>query len=294
MRLAVGYTASILRLFSVLNSADKVEIDLNLLGVIFLLPWLAALINNDFFDKLSHEFGRQLPNISVLFHDFQKAVGVEQLILLGVDFCLCGRFMAFTALYQDYMLYYLLTGTAIAPTKNGKADFEAIDKMELADKKEQLAAIDKLNPKGANIVSFTILQSLNEFLYFEFTELLKQGLRVRKCRNCGRYFVLKSKHETFYCDRTAENGLTCKAIGNKAEYLKKLAEDAPLLDYERIYKAHYAKMMRDEAKEMPADDKIGAARKAFTFWAETAKETRQQYVAGGISETEFAKKLELQ
>lgn len=31
-----------------------------------------------------------------------------------------------------------------------------IGKMEIADKKEQLAAIGKLNPKGANVVSFCI------------------------------------------------------------------------------------------------------------------------------------------
>lgn len=203
-----------------------------------------------------------------------------------------GRFMAFTALHQEFMFYYLLTGTAIAPTQNGKADFEAIDKANTTDKKEQLAMIDKLNPEGANIVSFTVLQSLDEFLYFEFTELLKQGLQVRRCRNCDKYFVLKSKHETFYCDRKVDNNRTCKEIGNKLEYQKKLAKNAILKKYEQIYKAHYAKMMRDEAKEVPMGDEIGVARKCFLQWTAGATDKRRQYVDGTLDEIMFIKAIE--
>lgn len=182
-------------------------------------------------------------------------------------------------------------GTAIAPTKKGKADFQFIDKMDFAGKKEQLAAIDKLNHKGANIVSFTILQSLDEFLCYELTELLKQGLGVRKCRNCGQYFVLKSKHKTVCCDRAAGNDHSCKEIGNQLEYQKKPPENAALLRYKRIYKRRYSKMLRDEAKEVPTVDK-SAARQKFLAWSESAKAARQQSLAGNISAENFERQLE--
>lgn len=114
---------------------------------------------------------------------------------------------------------------------------------------------------------------------------------MRKCRNCGLYFVLKSKHETFYCDRRANNDRSCKEIGNKLEYQKKLAENAALLCYERIYKRRYSKMLRDEAKEVPTSDK-GAARQTFLTWSESAKAARQQYLAGNISAENFERQLE--
>lgn len=257
------------------------------------------------FGKLNSVFASELSEskqIKIAVQVLEEVITLQQMFMDGLTMCCdidfdsegitqSGRFIAFMALHQEFMFCYLLTGTAIAPTKNGKADFGTLDKMEIADKKEQLAAIDKLNQKGANIVSFTILQSFDEFLYFEFTELLKQGIQVRKCRNCGRYFVLKSKHETFYCDRTIGNDRSCKEIGNKLEYQKKLSEDAALLRYERIYKRRYSKMLRDEAKEVPTVDK-SVARQTFLAWSESAKAARRQYLAGNISAEDFERQLE--
>lgn len=202
-----------------------------------------------------------------------------------------GRFLAFLARHQEFMFYHLLTGTAIAATKNGKIDFAVLDKIDTKDKKEQLAIIDKLNEQGANIVSYTLLQGLDEFLYFEFTELLKQGLRVRKCRHCGKYFVLKSQHETFYCDRLTSGNKSCKVIGNKLEYQKKVAADALLQCYERKYKANHAQFGRKSEKEITADE-MGKAKTLQKQWSKQAQKMRKAYLEGDISATEFSEWLD--
>lgn len=59
-----------------LNFPYKVEIHINLLGIVFLLPRLTAVMDNDFFNKLPHQFRRQFLNIGVLIHNFQKTVGI--------------------------------------------------------------------------------------------------------------------------------------------------------------------------------------------------------------------------
>lgn len=203
-----------------------------------------------------------------------------------------GLFLAFTAKHQDFMNYPLLTGTAIAPIKGGKIDFDRIDKInaeDITDKKEQLAIVDKLNDKGANLVMFTVLQDFADFLYFEFTELLKQGLQIRKCKLCGQYFVLQSKHLTLFCDRTYQGKRTCKQVGNKLEYDRRIAADPALREYERIYKARHAQMERDEQKESSAD--AGMAKMNFSKWANSAKELRKQYIIGEICREKFVDML---
>ncbi|MDD2959729.1 MAG: DUF6076 domain-containing protein [Lachnospiraceae bacterium] len=195
-----------------------------------------------------------------------------------------GLFLVFTAKHQDFMNYHLLAGMAIAPTRDGNIDFEVIDNVnadKVTDKKEQLAIVDKLNEKGANPVSFTMLQDFADFLYFEFAELLKQGLQIRKCRLCEKYFALQNKHKTLFCDRIYSGKRTCKQVGNKQEYDRWIAADPALQEYERIYKARHAQMERDEQKESPADS--GRAKQAFGEWSKNVRKLRKQYFAEEIS-----------
>lgn len=204
-----------------------------------------------------------------------------------------GSFLAFTAKHQDFISYYLQTGIMVAPTKGEKVDFDAVNSVANADKKEQLVKTDKLKDKGANLANYTVLENFADFLYYEFTELLKQGLTIRRCRYCGQYFVLKSKHPTYYCDRKQEKGRSCKQIGSKREYLNRLASDPALQEYERIYKLRHAKMERDEQKERPTD-KISRAKKEFLNWSKQAQKKRKDYLNGQVCLTEFQSWMEQQ
>lgn len=197
-----------------------------------------------------------------------------------------GLFLAFTAKHQDFICYYLQTGVMVAPTKGEKVDFDAVNSIADSDKKEQLARTDKLKDKGANLASYTLMENFADFLYYEFTELLKQGLAVRRCKNCGQYFVLKSKHPTYYCDRKQGKGRTCKQIGGKREYQNRLASDPALQEYERIYKLHHAQMERDEQKESPTEQ-ISRAKKEFLEWSKQAQKMRKQYLAKKIDKESF-------
>ena len=39
-------------------------------------------------------------------------------------------------------------------------------------------------------------------------QLLKSDIGMRKCKRCGKYFIMKGNYDTNYCDRIVE-GETC-------------------------------------------------------------------------------------
>ena len=47
------------------------------------------------------------------------------------------------------------------------------------------------------------VQTVEEMLELEFTKMLEQNIRFRKCKRCGRYFIMNGNYETRYCDRVA-------------------------------------------------------------------------------------------
>lgn len=59
---------------------------------------------------------------------------------------------------------------------------------------------------------------------------------IRKCQNCGYYFVPSNLKETKYCNVEYENtGKTCRQIGKELAYKKSLKEDALLDKYRKRY-----------------------------------------------------------
>lgn len=49
-------------------------------------------------------------------------------------------------------------------------------------------------------VSYRI-RSIRGLLELEFTKILEQNIRFRKCKRCGMYFIMKGNYDTNYCDR---------------------------------------------------------------------------------------------
>ena len=59
---------------------------------------------------------------------------------------------------------------------------------------------------------------------------------IRKCQNCGYYFVPSNLKETKYCNvEYKETGKTCRQIGKELAYKKSLKEDTLLDKYRKRY-----------------------------------------------------------
>lgn len=71
----------------------------------------------------------------------------------------------------------------------------------------------------------------------DFKEFMaKERHIIRRCENCGKYFIPNTLKETKYCDELFENTKkTCRQIGKELAYKKSLKEDKALDMYRRRY-----------------------------------------------------------
>lgn len=100
--------------------------------------------------------------------------------------------------------------------------------------------------------SYTV-DSLRDMLYLEFTKMLEENIRVRKCARCGRYFILKGNYATQYCSRVVEGGTrTCQQLAAQENYQAKVkgkgGENAWGI-FQRYYKRYLARAKVGTIKE---------------------------------------------
>lgn len=56
--------------------------------------------------------------------------------------------------------------------------------------------------------------NISSVCYAILEELLKtDNYPIKKCQNCGMYFIPNSRLDEIYCDYSKENGKTCKGQG---------------------------------------------------------------------------------
>lgn len=92
-------------------------------------------------------------------------------------------------------------------------------------------------------ISFKDLQS---FLFYDFFNGIKLNYIPNKCKQCGKFFLIRSGKYYSYCDRPVkkEPGKTCRDVGARKRYAEKCRTDPVWLTYNRAYKAHYARYMK--------------------------------------------------
>ena len=120
-------------------------------------------------------------------------------------------------------------------------------------------------------------ESLYDIIDYHIRECVKRELKMRVCKNCGRYFAVTGHGGTEYCDRPFDSrGRTCKEIGAAAVWTKKRSEDRVFTAYRREYKKRFAWI---KAGKIEPD--------AFYAWGEEARGKMADCEAGKLSEEEF-------
>ena len=121
-----------------------------------------------------------------------------------------------------------------------------------------------------------------EMLELEFTKMLEENIRFRKCKRCGKYFIMKGNYDTNYCDRIAEGSTrTCQELAAIDNYKAKAAGDPALPLYSKYYKRYAARVKTKQIKE-----------EAFKKWKYQALTKRDECSDGKISMTEYEAWLE--
>lgn len=124
-------------------------------------------------------------------------------------------------------------------------------------------------PGKLTLVERATFSSLRDFLYMELGRAILKGNGPRQCRLCGNWFFHEQGDRTIYCERIApgEEVKTCREVGARATFERKLQSEEPWRIYKRAYKKYYARVMKGNM-----------SREDFDAWAEQAAEERDRII----------------
>lgn len=111
--------------------------------------------------------------------------------------------------------------------------------------------------------------SLRDFLYVELGKAIIRGNAPRKCRLCGNWFLHERGEKSIYCARVApgETEQTCREVGARVVFEKKIQDEDAWKLYKRAYKKYYARVMKGRMDKGE-----------FKIWAEDAAAERDMVI----------------
>ena len=116
-----------------------------------------------------------------------------------------------------------------------------------------------------------------EMLELEFTKMLEENIRFRKCKRCGKYFIMKGNYDTNYCDRIADGSTrTCQELAAIENYKTKTADNKAIALYNKYYKRYSARVKVRQIKEGD-----------FKAWKYQALTKRDECIDGKITVEEY-------
>lgn len=157
---------------------------------------------------------------------------------------------------------------------------------------DHTALAEKLGiPVGELIGAITVPHFLNvqyqfgavaDILELEFTKMLEANVRFRKCKRCGKYFIMKGNYDTNYCDRIAEGETrNCQEIAAAENYKARIADNKAIPIYNKYYKRYAARVRVKQIKE-----------DAFKKWKYQAISLRDDCADGKITVEEYIQWME--
>lgn len=111
--------------------------------------------------------------------------------------------------------------------------------------------------------------TLRDFLYVELGRAILHGNAPRQCRLCGGWFLHKQGDRAIYCERIApgETEKTCREMGARTVFEKKIQDEDTWKLYKRAYKKYYARVMKGHM-----------SREDFNAWVEQAAAKRDSTI----------------
>ena len=140
------------------------------------------------------------------------------------------------------------------------------------------AATDK---SKNDITSNYDCDELEDVCSAELYHLLKNGLVIKKCGNCGKYFVPLRRSDAIYCDRSSpyNTARTCKEDGSQRTFEEKLKMD----DAEKLRRSIYLTMQM----RVRRNPDIPLYKAKFDAWKTEADHWKKEVKQGTKSSKEF-------
>ena len=111
--------------------------------------------------------------------------------------------------------------------------------------------------------------------------MIGHRINIRKCKNCGKYFVAYNRSDAIYCDRQSpfNTSRTCKEDGPLRTYSASVSGDDLKREIRNVTTARRMRVRRN-----PANSDM---QWEFEDWMDKLKEKKKQYRSGEISTQTF-------
>ena len=120
---------------------------------------------------------------------------------------------------------------------------------------------------------------LSSICYAILDELSKTpNYPIKKCQNCGMYFIPTSKVDEIYCEYPKENSKSCRDLGAFQSYTERLKQNKAMGEYRRTYQQKFMQVRKDKENKKLVKD--------FDKWKKQAKEKINDMKKGKLTENE--------
>lgn len=127
------------------------------------------------------------------------------------------------------------------------------------------------------------IDNFYSLLFLELYFILQEKIYLKKCKNCGKYF-LTTNSAVIYCDNVFEDNKTCREIGASKVFSKNLENDEAYSLYRKVYKKKHAL----------AKSKGGNFEIEYNLFRHQGKDKKDAYKLKEISKKEFINWLKKQ
>lgn len=139
--------------------------------------------------------------------------------------------------------------------------------------------------KTENLLPYNYLcKNIIPTFIIELLELTTiENIEIKKCKNCGKFFVPENRSDELYCSNIFENGKTCKEIGPFKVKQKLMEENNDLKVYRNVYQKLLLRTRRN-----PMNDEY---EKDFIEFKKKNAELKEKISNGKLTQEEYMKWL---
>ena len=192
-------------------------------------------------------------------------------------------------------IFYILTmsktnSKALSHFENDKLDIALGDlsrlnaPLNIIDEDQAIEMV-KVNKDRILPIPYTFESNdICQLLIIELQEIVcMDKFEIKKCKNCGKYFVPEKRTDELYCNNVYEDGRTCKEIGSFKVKQKMINDDDDLRTYRNVYQKLLLRTRRNP-------DNI-QYEKEFEKFKEDNREMRDKLDKGKVTYEEYVEWL---
>lgn len=152
------------------------------------------------------------------------------------------------------------------------------ENIELEDNFSIDELANKLKKLKPEITEMTLLSNGWALMRYEIMKMITQDVNIKKCANCGRFFIVDGRSDIKYCSRPLkdEPKKTCQDKGALKKYMHKVQSEPIRKEFHKAYKRNHSRVSLGKLSQQE-----------FLNWSDEARAKRDQCIAGELSENAF-------